>query len=672
MSNDRGYALLVGVGGSGKQSLTRLAASINSLDVFQTTIRKGFSVADLKLDLATLYIKAGMKFAFFNISKKKNHHNFIYVSLGLKNISSCYLMTDSQVVDEKFLVLINDFLATGNIPDLFPPEDVENIINSVRNEVKQEGSIDTNENCWSFFIERVRRQLKMVLCFSPVGSALRNRMRKFPAVINCTCIDWFFDWPESALESVSTRFLSEIEILPENLVEPISTFMAYVHGTVNEMSKLYYQNEKRVNYTTPKTFLELIALYKKVINEKNDYYTNRIITLQNGLLKLEDCSSQVDGLKEVLKDQEVVLNAKKEVADAQFEVVSSENVKVQAEKDFATEREKKVRIIEEDVSAKAKICAIDLKKAEPIMLKAIAALDTLDKNSLTEMKAFTSPPVQVANVCIAVLILFSKGKKVTPEWKSCKSMMGNVGHFLNNLRYFDKKHIRPEVIEALLPYINSPDFDPEKIKHQSAAASGLCEWVINIHKFYKVYLDVGPKERALNASEKELKEAQDELVRLNEKLVVLQTELNVLQKKLDEVTAAKEECQAEADKTSLKIDLAFRLVDGLASEKIRWTNLMDEYAVQISNLPGDVLLISCFLSYVGCFTSQYRADLQTKYWMPKFESIEPPIPFSNECDPVYMMSDDAIIAEWNNQGKEEQCKTKKNTFKSFTYLLRPT
>lgn len=48
-----------------------------------------------------------------------------------------------------------------------------------------------------------------MLCFSPVGATLRVRSRKFPAVTNCTSIDWFHEWPEEALISVSGRFLSE-------------------------------------------------------------------------------------------------------------------------------------------------------------------------------------------------------------------------------------------------------------------------------------------------------------------------------------------------------------------------------------------------------------------------------------------------------------------------------
>ena len=160
----------------------------------------------------------------------------LYQKAGLKNLGTVFLMTDAQVADEKFLVLINNLLASGEIPDLFVDDEVENIVTMVRNEVKGAGLQDTKENCWRFFIDRVRRQLKVILCFSPVGSTLRVRGRKFPALINCTCIDWFHEWPQEALISVAIRFLNTLEVVPEGIKMSVAQFMAYVHGSVNDES----------------------------------------------------------------------------------------------------------------------------------------------------------------------------------------------------------------------------------------------------------------------------------------------------------------------------------------------------------------------------------------------------------------------------------------------------
>ncbi|XP_039431337.1 dynein beta chain, ciliary-like isoform X4 [Culex pipiens pallens] len=625
----RGNALLIGVGGSGKQSLSRLASFISGLEVSQIQLRKGYGIADLKADLAVLYMKT-----------------------GVKNVPCMFLMTDAQVADESFLVLINDLLASGEIPELFPEDEIDNIVNALRNEVKQLGMLDTKENCWKYFIDKVRKSLKIVLCFSPVGSTLRIRARKFPALVNCTAINWFHEWPKTALESVSTRFLTDVEVMPRDLVEPVAVFMAYVHSTVNEMSQIYLQNEKRYNYTTPKSFLELIALYSKFLTEKYAELSDRVVRLESGILKLAECAEQVDSLQIQLAEQEVVLKKKNQEADKLIKVVGAENEMVQKEKNFAAEEEKKVRVIEEDVGAKAKVCEEDLRKAEPALLAAQAALDTLDKNNLTELKSFGSPPELVVKVCAAVLVLFSPKGKIPKDrsWKACKLMMNKVDVFLNDLIYYDKEHIQPDVVKALQEYLKDPDFDPDKIRAKSAAAAGLCAWVINIHRFYQVYQVVEPKQRALNEAQSDLKGAQDKLMDLTNKINELEERLGVIQAEFNDALAEKQKCQDEADKTAFTIDLAHRLVNGLASENVRWRESIAHLKSQSVTLPGDVLLIACFISYVGCFTRRYRVELQEKMWIPTFRLSKPAIPFTEGVDPLNLIVDDAVIASWNNEG----------------------
>lgn len=111
-----------------------------------------------------------------------------------------------------------------------------------------------------------------------------------------------------------------------------------------------------------------------------------------------------------------------------------------------------MKVIEEDVTIKAKICADDLAKAEPALMAAQEALNTLNKNNLTELKSFGSPPDAVVSVCAAVLVLFSKKGKIPKDrsWKACK-----VHAVLSQFWYFNFENIFRSLIVSRatkLPY----------------------------------------------------------------------------------------------------------------------------------------------------------------------------------------------------------------------------
>jgi len=75
--------------------------------------------------------------------------------------------------------------------------------------------------------------------------------------------------------------------------ESISMFMGYVHTSVNEMSQAYLTNERRYNYTTPKSFLEQIKLYQNLLEKQNVDLQGKIVRLENGLEKLRSTATQV-------------------------------------------------------------------------------------------------------------------------------------------------------------------------------------------------------------------------------------------------------------------------------------------------------------------------------------------------------------------------------------------
>lgn len=204
-------------------------------------------------------------------------------------------------------------------------------------------------------------------------------------------------------------------------------------------------SERRYNYTTPKSFLEQISLYTRLLKTKASELRGRVARLENGLEKLRSTAVQVDKLKEKLAMQELELQQKNEAADTLIAIVGVETDKVQKEKAIgkkkkkrkslfhrisltrplfrsADEEESKVAIIAEEVSKKQKDCEMDLMKAEPALLAAQEALNTLNKANLTELKSFGSPPGAVTNVTAAVMVLLAPAGKIPKDrsWKSAK------------------------------------------------------------------------------------------------------------------------------------------------------------------------------------------------------------------------------------------------------------
>lgn len=215
---------------------------------------------------------------------------------------------------------------------------------------------------------------------------------------------------------------------------------------------------------------------------------------------------------------------------------------------------------------------------------------------------------------------------------------------------YDKDNIPDACLKAVDPYLKDPEFEPEFIKAKSLAASGLASWVINICRYYEVYCDVEPKRLALAAANAELSAARDKLKVITNKINQLEADLAKLTAEFEKATAEKLRCQEEADMTAKTIELANRLVGGLASENVRWADSISQYREQEKTLPGDTLLITAFVSYLGCFTKQYRVDLQEKHWLPFLKGLKTPIPVSEGLDPLTMLTDGAQIASWNNEG----------------------
>lgn len=517
---------------------------------------------DLKTDLQTLFQKCGPK------------------EEGI-----LFLFTEGQITNERFLVYINDLLSSGEIADLYTLDEKQGMINNCRPKVKGEGKPDTPENCWNWFVDSIKKNLHMAICFSPVGD-MRRRARQFPALVNCTVIDWFHPWPHEALFNVGKSFLTQIDLGDDKVRDAVVKFMPYSFQLVNDLGVKLLEQERRYAYTTPKSFLELIKLFINMLAQKREAIEKNKERYETGLIKLKQTADQVAVIEVEVKEKQVEAEAKKKEADAFAEVVGKEKDKVEIENSKAMIEQAKCNEIKTDVEQKKSATQKDLDAAQPLIESAKESLENIQKKDFQQAKSWANPPGGVPEVFAATVWLLAgffpeaidvdKNKKPKSwDWKACAKLMKSPDEYTAKLKEFKDIVDQNQVPSANVQFVkqnfaNQPFFTGEQMAAKSGAAKGVCEWVINILKYYDVIQDVEPKRKALKESEEQLSAATIKLNEVNEIVRVLNEQLDKLKAEFDKANAEKNAAIAEADRCARRLNLAQRLVTALSSENERW------------------------------------------------------------------------------------------------------
>ncbi|XP_043790719.1 dynein axonemal heavy chain 8 [Apis laboriosa] len=632
----RSNAMLVGVGGSGKQSLTRLAAFIAGFNFFQIILTRIYNVPSLLEDIRKVYHAAGT---------------------GSKG--QTFIFTDNEIKEEAFLEYINNILSVGEIAGLFPADEMDDIRTTVTPMMKRDDPKrpPTPDNLYDYFLTRAKDNLHMVLCFSPVGEKFRTRSLKFPGLISGCTLNWFWKWPIDALYAVSDHFLEGYKIIasPETKQQLVEV-MGDMHNYINDMCEQYFDRFRRQVYVTPKSFLTFLSGYKALYKQRLDNINTLAFRMSSGLSKLVDAAAQVDELRKILEKNQQEIAEKNVQVEAILITVNQKKkeaetvmAQVQVSKDEA-------ETILKSIAKDKAIAEQKLKAAEPALLAAEAALQTIKAADIATVRKLGKPPYLITLIMDCVIILF--GRKLDPvkpdydhqflhpSWGEALKMMADV-RFLYNLQHFPKDNINAETIDLMIPYLNYHLYTYEAALQACGNVAGLIQWTISMVTFYGINKDVLPLKANLAVQESKYEKANKNLMDAENLLREKEEDLKVVQKEFDGVMEERQKIIDLAEICQAKMDTATAMIEGLSGERIRWTEQLTAFKSETDRLVGDVLILMGFLSYCGPFNQEFRILVQ-RQWFDLIQNRK--IPISLVINITASLIDTATIGEWNLQG----------------------
>ncbi|XP_028968661.1 cytoplasmic dynein 2 heavy chain 1 [Galendromus occidentalis] len=533
----------------------------------------------------------------YSVSNFNNEIKVALQSAGFERKPTVLLIEEHQIEKEEFLEIICGIIASGELPGLFAPQELEPLKEVASDEGFRGG-------VFAYFAEKVKQNLRVVITMSYSDPRFNRRLEDNPALFKHCTVVWTTGWSSETMENMPTLMI-ESNDRPKTAnsdrcsVEAFAKLFSKVHESVG------------VEYSSPRTYQGFIKAYDVLYQNKYSELKQRKLHLKAGVEKLDEAKATVDELRANAKVQGELLVKKRAEADEALKAITDSVSRTTEQRSEMQTLQK--RMVQENKKQEQRKKEIDaeLSEIEPLINQAKDAVGGIKAESLSEIRSLRAPPDVIRDILEGVLSLMGA---TDLSWVSMKTFLSKRG-VKEEILNFDAHNISDEMrqnVEALLQK-RGASFDPKNAKRASAAAAPLADWVRANVKYAAVLQKIEPLEKEhkrlienLNTSEQRSKDLASALEGVDRRVAELKDQLNKLT-----TEAAQIEIGLKAAQDTL--NAAEGLVGQLQDEYARWRQQLADIDSQLQDLPLRCLMAAASVTYLGQLPEDVRQKLVTTW-----------------------------------------------------------
>ncbi|KAJ5496798.1 Dynein heavy chain domain-2 [Penicillium fimorum] len=597
----QGHLILIGVSGSGKTTLSRFVAWMNGLKVFQIKVHGKYSSEDFDDDLRSVLRRAGCK--------------------GEK---ICFIMDESNVLDSGFLERMNTLLANAEVPGLFEGDEFSSLMTACKEGAQRQGLLlDSQEELYKWFTSQIVKNLHVVFTMNPPEEGLSSKAATSPALFNRCVLNWMGDWSDQALFQVGSELTQSVDLDKPNFISPDSipvayrelalpashrdtvvNSMVYIHHSLHRFNGRLQKQQGRVTFLTPRHYLDFVAQYVKLFNEKREDLEEQQRHLNIGLEKLHDTVDKVSDLRASLAQKKTQLERKDMEANEKLQRMVADQQEAEQRKHVSLEVQAALEIQEKEVATRKEVVLHDLARAEPAVLEAQKSVSNIKRQHLTEVRSMGNPPASVRLALEAVCTLLGH---TVDSWKTIQGLIRRDDFIASIVNYDNERQMtRRHRTKMQNEFLSKEDFTYERVNRASKACGPLVQWV-EAQVNYSAILDrVGPLRDEVDQLEEQALQTKAEAQAIENTINDLESSIATYKAEYAALISETQAIKTEMNRVQFKVDRSVRLLDSLSSERERWEDGSKSFETQISTLVGDVLIAAAFLAYAGLYDQQFR------------------------------------------------------------------